>query len=216
MKRLAFIAVCFALFVGIFSGCKPIPSSTCGAWIPHERCDREREIARNFVANSCSEGVLTEKAALHIEKNVPTQLSKARLTCKLAGSGMESDNVLYRVLAGEKCELIEQGLFEQGQAAYLFNVTFGWATSIDELIGKTEEDLRFNCNEFMSGRRLGRDMLYEEARIIRSLDDEVIKTWWKDIWASLKWPVTVLLGLLGVVATVVGIIAKLKSIMEQK
>ena len=170
----------------------------------------------DWIARSCSKGVLTDSKARQIEKDYPAELPRSRLACREAESGVDLDDVFYTRLADAKYIYVERGGFDDSQAKRIFEQTLGWMTSLDEVSAEWTEGQRSLCNDFRNGRMTGRDALFKEAALWREFERTSSSTAWQDLWATLTWPIKVLLALLVPLGTVVGIMVGLKSILDRK
>ena len=166
----------------------------------------------DWIAGFCSKGVLNDSAARQIEKDDPTFLPGARLTCREAESGEDLDDVFYTRLADTKCVYVERGGFDDNQASHFFERYFGWMTKLDEVAAEWTEGQQSLCNDFRNGRMTGRDALFKEAALWREFQRKSSSTAWQELWEKLTWPFKVLLWLLVPLGTVVAIIVGLKTI----
>lgn len=194
----------------ILVGCGRIPTSTCGAFISPEECEKKRKMTKNWIEQSCRKGELVNEVSENIKRNAPENLPTARWVCRYAYSGGDSYEILYLYIANNKCTSIEEGRLDIGRGANFFEMF----TKLDDVTVEMSEGLRSLCNDFRSGRISGRDMLYNEAKLWRSYHREAMSTFGRGMLTILVWPIKSLVWLLGVIATVVGIIAAVQSIKQ--
>jgi hypothetical protein len=174
-----------------------------------------RKIILEWIAQSCNEGKLVDNEANRLQTIDSAFVPGARIACQEAATGMNLDDVFYNRIADIECIRAEQKLWKNSRVNQFLKSTIGLATNIDEVADEMKEGLLFQCNEFRNGRISGRDTLYNQARIWREFQKEGMSTFWRDIWFSLTWPFKLIVGLLGILATVVGIIAGLKKILSK-
>ncbi len=211
------ILISLVLFTGLLVGCiTHIPSSTCGAFISPEQCEHSRNNYVAWVTQSCSDGGLVKEVENRLKINNPDALPGARLVCQLVAKGASPDDLFYINIASDKCSYIEKGKFDRGKVERFIQSILGWTTKVDDLSQETMEKNRSICNDFRNNRITARDVLYKEAKLFRDFEREGRSTLLTEMWHNLTWPFKAILGLLSIIATVIGILIGLKKLFGLK
>ncbi|MEE4298915.1 MAG: hypothetical protein V2J24_05700 [Pseudomonadales bacterium] len=192
------------------TGCAPEPTSSCGVGITESRC---REFRTAF---SRSMGLACDGPDLSLQfqdenASSPDTLETMRYLCQMA-SREGRDAPAYHYLAVRKCALYEEILPDSiGAMSRIPSIV---APLSKETFIEHDEQILANCKDFRGREMTGRDFLYEEAKLYRSVDpvdvaiDEI-----KQLTSSLAGAV---LAILGAVATLVGIAVGVKSFFASK
>jgi hypothetical protein len=212
IKVLAFAALLVSSLSLI--GCIRFPTSTCGA-MPPEQCQDAKRSFSGWIARSCREGELIDSAARKLQASELDFQRAARTACQDVASGKDVDDLFYNFIADMTCLEVEQKVWDTNMLEDIFVISFGWATSMDEVVDEMKEERSFVCNEFRSGRITGRDAMSKEAAIWREFHRTGQSTIWDDMWAFLTWNAKILVGIISVIATVLGIVLSVKKILSR-
>lgn len=192
--------------------CTRIPTSTCGAKITPQQCSEQQDKFAEIIAKLCASGKIAKS---YEEKIDPNKADILLSYCQRADNGMSSNDIFYDEKADFKCGEVERGLLDESLFEYNHFLLFGWATKTDDLILEAKEEIKAQCNDYRNKRISSRDLLYNEAQAIRRLHHELPSTILSEWWSFTIWPFKAMLALLGIAATIIGIISGIKKLTNE-